>query len=152
LDIPDNDLPRAICGAQAAPNAGIRINDPGPCLLIQTDGLNRADIFTERVLTLFAQYWFVDQVFPSVLDAQGGQPGVEPPVHPFGADKLADFTPGTEVEMRDQPQPLRCLKCLIHKKSLKKEVLLQCKRTVKRKQNKEPYHKTCFRQVAVTKS
>jgi hypothetical protein len=120
LFVLDNDLAWTILGAQTTTDAGVRINDPGSSLLIQTDGLHRADVLTKGILALFAQDWFVDQVFPFVLYTQSGQPGIEPPAEPFGADKLTNLAPGTQVEMRDEAQTLGCLKCLGHKISLGK--------------------------------
>jgi hypothetical protein len=120
LFVVHDDLARTILSAQPASNAGIRINDPGTGPFIQADGLHRTDVLAKGILALFAQDRFVDQIFPFVLNTQSGQPGIEPPAETFGADKLTNLAPGTQIEMCYKAQTLGCLKCLGHKISLGK--------------------------------
>jgi hypothetical protein len=58
-------------------------------------------------MALLAQDGLVDQIFSPVLDAQGGQSGIEASEEPFGAYQLADFAPGAEIEVSDQAQTFR---------------------------------------------
>jgi hypothetical protein len=120
LFVLDNDLAWTILGAQSASDADVWINDPGTGFFIQADGLHRTDVLAKGILALFAQDWFVDQVFPFVFDTQSGQSGIESSAEPFRADKLTNLAPGAQVEMRYEAQTLGCLNCLGHKISLGK--------------------------------